>query len=130
MENTHFPNGSPQYLYYPDGRFKGIVRILKECRFKDIHTLNLECKTLSAPIVASVQGVAAATCSTIGQIFVLYPLYLKRSALNKFFMLYFCQNFIQSSASLSNAGALQNKSTVNTHLQHLNMILKRMFAMH
>lgn len=42
MDNPHFPDGSEQELYLPNGRFKGMVSLLQE-RGYNTNGLNAEC---------------------------------------------------------------------------------------
>ncbi|KAH9893895.1 uncharacterized protein BXZ73DRAFT_95263 [Epithele typhae] len=57
MLNTMFPDGTAQELYFSDdhpnpnfcGRFKGMVELLEEWGFTDVHSLRSECPTFKCP---------------------------------------------------------------------------------
>lgn len=49
MHDASLPDGRPQSLYFPDGRFKGMARILEERGFQGVAALRAECPKFKCP---------------------------------------------------------------------------------
>lgn len=49
MRDTTLPDGAPQSLYFPDGRFKGMAQILEERGFQGAARLRAECPKFKCP---------------------------------------------------------------------------------